>query len=121
MHQFCRLGSAIGHRQLGDLPPRPECAPTCASNSWLGLPNIQLTLALGQYARHIILTARPARYPARGRMGEHWLQLLALAPSQPRNNIWLARHSRGIEQQVIPRLRQRVAEYCPALSRDSIP
>lgn len=35
----------------GDLPPRPECAPLWHDKMLTGLPNIGLTLLIGQYAQ----------------------------------------------------------------------
>ncbi|WP_022963439.1 uracil-DNA glycosylase family protein [Halopseudomonas pelagia] len=103
---FCYPGTG----RSGDLPPRPECAPTWRELLMAGLPNIQLTLALGQYAQAYHFTGK--RLPVSARVADwqaHWPELLALPHPSPRNNIWLRRHP-WFEEQVIPRLRQRVAE-----------
>lgn len=103
---FCYPGKG----RSGDLPPRPECAPTWRQQLMGALPNIQLTLALGQYAqayhfdgKRLAVTQRVQEWQA------DWPHLLALPHPSPRNNIWLRRHP-WFEDQVIPALRQRVAE-----------
>ncbi|MCB0143332.1 MAG: uracil-DNA glycosylase family protein, partial [Caldilineaceae bacterium] len=44
---FCYPGTG----KAGDLPPRPECAPAWRAQLLAALPNIELTLVLGQYAQ----------------------------------------------------------------------
>ncbi|WP_218838588.1 uracil-DNA glycosylase family protein [Halopseudomonas pelagia] len=103
---FCYPGTGSS----GDLPPRPECAPTWRQPLMAALPNIQLTLALGQYAQAFHFDGK--RLPVTERVADwqsHWPNLLALPHPSPRNNIWLRRHP-WFEEQVIPLLRQRVAE-----------
>src|SRR5690606_30230782 len=48
---FCYPGKG----RSGDLPPRPECAPRWHAEILSGLPNIQLTLLIGQYAQRYYL------------------------------------------------------------------
>lgn len=103
---FCYPGSG----RSGDLPPRPECAPTWRAALMAELPNIQLTLALGQYAQAYHFDGK--RLPVTERVADwqaFWPTLLALPHPSPRNNVWLGRHP-WFEEQVIPLLRQRVAE-----------
>jgi uracil-DNA glycosylase len=45
----------------GDLPPRPECAPTWHDPLMHHLPDIGLTLLIGQYAQQRYLGARRAK------------------------------------------------------------
>jgi uracil-DNA glycosylase len=47
-----------GRRAGGDLPPRPECAPTWHGRLLSKLPAIQLTLLVGQYAQARYLEGR---------------------------------------------------------------
>jgi len=44
---FCYPGKGNG----GDLPPRPECAPLWHERLLAGLPQVRLTLLVGQYAQ----------------------------------------------------------------------
>ena len=48
---FCYPGKGA----LGDLPPRKECAHFWLDKLLAGLPNIQLTLLIGQYAQRYYL------------------------------------------------------------------
>lgn len=103
---FCYPGTGSS----GDLPPRPECAPTWRQSLLAALPNIRLTLALGQYAQTYHFDGR--RRPVTERVSAwqaHWPELIALPHPSPRNTIWLRRHP-WFEEQVIPALRQHVAE-----------
>ena len=43
---FCYPGTG----RSGDLPPRPECAPAWRERLLRQLPNLELTLVIGQYA-----------------------------------------------------------------------
>ena len=45
---FCYPGAVSG---AGDLPPRPECAPLWHDQVLAVLPDIRLTLLIGQYAQ----------------------------------------------------------------------
>ena len=51
---FCYPGAA---KNSGDNPPRPECAPLWHARALQYLPNLQLTLLIGQYAQRYYLTA----------------------------------------------------------------
>lgn len=55
---FCYPGKAPGG---GDLPPRPECAALWHQNLLSLLPNIQLIVAVGQYAQAWHLKDRRAK------------------------------------------------------------
>lgn len=54
---FCYPGKGNG----GDLPPRPECAPLWHDRLRAALPDVRLTLLVGQYAHARYLRARPRR------------------------------------------------------------
>ena len=51
---FCYPGTG----KSGDLPPRPECAPLWHDRLLAAMPNIQLTLLIGQYAQSCYLKER---------------------------------------------------------------
>ncbi len=99
-----------GKGKSGDLPPRPECAPTWHDKVLMLLPNIELTLLIGQYAQAYYL-----REAAKGSLTEtvrSWTDYgpawLPLPHPSPRNTFWL-RKNPWFEQDVIPHLQQRVA------------
>ncbi len=98
-----------GTGKSGDLPPRPECAPAWRQKLLQQLPNLELTLAIGQYAQswHIdepkqTLTERVKNWES------YWPELLPLPHPSPRNNLWLKRNP-WFEDSIIPTLQERVA------------
>lgn len=103
---FCYPGTGSN----GDLPPRPECAPTWRTELLRALPQLELTLAIGQYA---IRWHRPARYKSVTAAVRDWRAfwpgLLATPHPSPRNNLWLRRNP-WFEAEVVPPLRQRVQQ-----------
>ena len=105
---FCFPGSGKG----GDLPPRPECAPTWHPRLLPLLPQVRLTLLIGRYAQ-----AGQAGVPRGTRLTDTvqaWRDHLALGrlplphPS-PRNRAWLL-HNPWFEAELLPVLRERVAQ-----------
>lgn len=103
---FCYPGTG----KSGDLPPRPECAPAWRERVLASLPNIELTLVIGQYAQQWHL-------PGAGRtlteVVARWRDfipaVIPLPHPSPRNNLWLRRHP-WFEKDVVPYLRQRVRD-----------
>ena len=103
---FCYPGKAVS----GDLAPRPECAPKWRTAVLDQLTNIELTLVIGQYAQHFHLSRSTANLTDIVRnWREHWPAVLPLPHPSPRNNIWLKRNA-WFEQEILPPLRQRVAD-----------
>lgn len=104
---FCYPGSGNN----GDLPPRPECAPLWHPQLLPRLKQLQLTLAIGQYAQARLLGKQRGRtltdtvlaWPEHLRHG-----VLPLPHPSPRNRLWLARNP-WFETELLPALRQRVA------------
>ncbi len=102
-----------GRGRSGDLPPRPECAPRWHPPLRALLPEIRLTLLVGQYAQAYYLRERRKRtltetvHAWREYLPEH----LPLPHPSPRNTRWL-RVNPWFEQQVLPGLRQSVREAC---------
>ena len=98
-----------GKAASGDLPPRPECAPRWRRRALDALPNIQLTLAIGQYA----LAWHLQRKASVDEMVTRWRQglargLLPLPHPSPRNQNWLKQRP-WFEAEVLPALRLAVA------------
>lgn len=103
---FCFPGSG----RSGDLPPRPECAPRWHAPLLSQLKNLQLTLAVGQYAQAHYLPGDGASLTAAVQAWrDSWPRRLALPHPSPRNNLWLKRNP-WFERELLPVLRPRVAE-----------
>ena len=102
---FCYPGTG----RSGDLPPRPECAPTWRAPLLSQLQQIELTLVIGQYAMayHLPQAREPLTEVVR-RWREHWPAALPLPHPSPRNNIWLKRNP-WFAEDVLPALRARIA------------
>lgn len=104
---FCYPGTG----RSGDLPPRPECAPTWRTRLMASMPNIALTLVIGQYAQawHLPDTSTQSLTDTVKGWRDHWPALLPLPHPSPRNNIWLKRNP-WFETDVVAVLRARVRE-----------
>ena len=98
-----------GRGRSGDLPPRPECAPLWHPRLRPLLPNIGLTLLVGQYAQAYYLGARrKATVTATVHATREYLpDFLPLPHPSPRNTRWLQVNPWFVRD-VIPVLRQRV-------------
>ena len=103
---FCYPGTG----KSGDLPPRPECAKTWRKKLLAQLPDIELTLVIGQYAQDWHLgDAKKATLTETVRAWkEYWPEMLVLPHPSPRNNIWLKKNP-WFEKTVIPSVQERIA------------
>lgn len=99
---FCYPGRGKG----GDLPPRPECAPLWHERVRAQLPNIALTLLIGQYAQARYLNCGKQSLEDTVRDWQHHLRqgYLPLPHPSPRNTLWLKRRP-WFEVEVVPALR----------------
>ena len=102
---LCYPGTVDG----GDLPPRPECAPTWHPCLRALLPRIELTLLVGRYAQAYYLGRRckatlAATVQARN---EYLPGFLPLPHPSPRNTRWLQVNP-WFARDVLPELRARV-------------
>lgn len=102
---FCYPGRGNG----GDKPPRRECARLWLDRLLEKLPEIQLTLLIGQYAQHHFLGA--SRKPSLTATVRAWQEyapaIIPLPHPSPRNQAWFQRHP-WFESEVLPMLRGRV-------------
>ena len=104
---FCFPGSGKG----GDLPPRPECAPTWHPRLLPLLTRVQLTLAIGQYAQNGLLEIpRGTKLTDTVRDWRKHLErgVLPLPHPSPRNRPWVMNNP-WFESELLPVLRERVA------------
>lgn len=103
---FCYPGRGGG----GDNPPRPECAALWHSRLFALLPDVRLTLLVGQYAQRYVLGER--RKATLTDTVEAWREygpgIVPLPHPSPRNQGWFKRHP-WFEHDVLPVLRERVA------------
>lgn len=102
---FCFPGTG----KSGDLPPRPECAPTWHPQILAALTNIRLILLIGAYAQSYYLKERSYRT-----LTENVLQYNDFLPDffplvhpSPRNRIWQKKNP-WFEEEIIPELRKQV-------------
>jgi uracil-DNA glycosylase len=101
---FCYPGTG----KSGDLPPRPECARTWRAQLLDALPNVALTLVIGQYAHAWHLPASRVSVTATvQRWREHAPELVPLPHPSPRNNLWLRRNPWFVEE-LLPELKALV-------------
>jgi uracil-DNA glycosylase len=104
---MCYPGRGTG----GDLPPRPECAPLWHDRIFALMPQIRLTILIGQYALAKFLGER--RQPTLAQTVAAWEsyapQFIALPHPSPRNLNWLKLNP-WFEKDVVPMLRRRVKQ-----------
>ena len=103
---FCYPGTG----KSGDLPPRPECASKWRQRFLADMPNIKLTLVIGQYALKWHLGERVhANLTETVRNWRDYFDdgLLPLPHPSPRNNIWLKKNP-WFEGDVLPNLQAKI-------------
>ena len=102
---FCFPGTGNG----GDLPPRPECAPTWRHRILDHLTSVELVLIIGRYAIdwHAPEHAKSTVTHAVRDWETHWPRQLILPHPSPRNNRWLKQNP-WFERQIVPTLQDRV-------------
>ncbi len=100
-----------GKGTSGDLPPRKECAPLWHNKVLQQLPNIGMTLLIGQYAQNYYLTDKPKTLTETVRQWDKWApQYIPLPHPSPRNTLWL-RKNPWFEQEIIPYIRHYVHQH----------
>jgi len=103
---FCFPGTG----KVGDLPPRPECAAAWREQLMGLLPELQLTLVIGQYAQAYHLKRKGGSVTSTvAAWRDHMPTLIPLPHPSPRNNLWIRRNL-WFEGDLIPALQARVEE-----------
>lgn len=103
---FCYPGTG----KTGDLPPRAECAIAWRAKLLKQLPQLQLTLVIGQYAQAYHLTKnRLSVTESVKAWQDYWPNIVPLPHPSPRNNGWLKRNP-WFEDDILPNLRKRIVE-----------
>ena len=107
---FCYPGRGNG----GDRPPRRECATLWLKPLLARLPEIELTLLIGQYAQRHFLGARRKRSLAETVKSweEYAPEYLPLPHPSPRNQPWFRRNP-WFERRLVPELRARISALSP--------
>ena len=102
---FCFPGTG----KPGDLPPRPECAVTWRKKLLNELPQISLTLVIGQYAQawHLGQLVKENLTETVKAWKEFGPEIIPLPHPSPRNNIWLKKNPWFV-QEVLPRLQSEI-------------
>ncbi|KHA61660.1 IclR family transcriptional regulator [Vibrio variabilis] len=100
-----------GKGKSGDLPPRKECAPTWHRAVLEQLPNVGMTLLIGQYAQNYYLGDKPKTLTETVQGWHRWApHYLPLPHPSPRNTLWLKRNP-WFEGEVVPYIRQYVHQH----------
>lgn len=103
---YCYPGRGKG----GDNPPRPECAQLWLDQLLQKMPQIELTLLIGQYAQRHFLGKR--RKPTLTETVRAWREYgpayFPLVHPSPRNTPWQQRNL-WFEAELLPGLRSRIA------------
>ncbi len=101
---FCYPGKGSS----GDLPPRAECAELWHQKLLNLLPNIQLTLLIGQYAhKHYITDLGATLAETVKAWRKYGPKYFPLPHPSPRNIRWLKNNS-WFESETIPQLRRKI-------------
>ena len=107
---FCYPGTG----KSGDLPPRPECAVAWREKLMQQLPQLELILAIGQYAQAYHLAEKKKTLTETVLNWQDYLvadgpAILPLPHPSPRNNIWLKRNPWFVTD-VLPALKKRIQD-----------
>lgn len=103
---FCYPGKG----KSGDLPPARICAPVWHQAIKAHLPNVAVTLLIGQYAQQYYLANKPKTLTETVKQWQQWApHAFSLPHPSPRNTRWLRRNP-WFEEQVVPAMRHRVQQ-----------
>lgn len=100
-----------GKGKSGDLPPRKECAPQWHKSILDQLPNVGMTLLIGQYAQNYYLSDKPKTLTETVQQWQRWApKYLPLPHPSPRNTLWLKKNP-WFEAEVVPFIREYVHQH----------
>jgi uracil-DNA glycosylase len=102
---FCYPGKG----KSGDLPPRPECAPTWHEMILSQMKNIELILLIGSYSQSYYLKDSRTLSDRVKNFREYNSLHFPLPHPSPRNNIWIKKNP-WFEKDVLPSLKSRIFE-----------
>ena len=106
---FCYPGKG----KSGDLPPRPECAPSWHEKVLSKMNEISLTLLVGKYAQDYYLESPKSTLTETVRSFQDYLpHHLVLPHPSPRNNIWRAKN-KWFDLEVVPELQTLIKKILP--------
>jgi uracil-DNA glycosylase len=102
---FCYPGKGTS----GDLPPRQECAPLWHERLLSNMPDVRITLLIGQYAQRYYLQQqmKASLTETVAHFTDYLPRYFPLPHPSPRNRFWFARHP-WFEKEVLPVLRQQI-------------
>ncbi len=96
-----------GRGRSGDNPPDKRCAPHWHPRLLACLPNLALTLYVGQYAQKYYLDGFTSLTDTVARWADFGDARLPLPHPSPRNTLWLKRHP-WFDAEVVPELQRRI-------------
>lgn len=96
---FCYPGTG----KTGDLAPRKECAPLWHKSLIDTMPDLRLTLLIGNYAQKYYLgkSAKKTLTETVWNYNEYLPEFMPLPHPSPRNNIWQHKH-KWFKEEVVP-------------------
>lgn len=111
---FCLLPMGFcypGRGKSGDLPPRPECAPLWHDEVLNRMPNIKLSLLIGQYAqkRYLGTRAKTSLTETVKNYKEYFPEFLPLVHPSPRNAIWQKKNP-WFDAEIVPAIQKIVSD-----------
>lgn len=111
---FCYPGKG----NSGDLPPRKECAPLWHKVVWRLMPDISLSVVIGQYAQKAYLNRDCQKNLTETvrHFADYLPKFFPLPHPSPLNTRWL-RKNKWFEPEVLPQLRHRVRQEWNALQQ----
>ncbi|OIQ24541.1 uracil-DNA glycosylase family protein [uncultured Vibrio sp.] len=100
-----------GRGKSGDLPPRPECAPLWHQALLEQMPDIGMTLLIGQYAQNYYLADRKRTLTETVKNWTEWApNQIPMPHPSPRNALWLKKNP-WFEEQIVPYIRKYVHDH----------
>ncbi|MAN60233.1 MAG: uracil-DNA glycosylase [Flavobacteriaceae bacterium] len=103
---FCYPGKG----KSGDLPPRPECAPTWHESLFSKFTNARLQLVIGAYAANYYLFEDKRNLTDKVRNYTDFLpKVWPLPHPSPVNRFWLSKNP-WFESEIVPNLQQTISQ-----------